>query len=443
MLLLPCENTILGGNDLKKVWVLSLVSTLILGLSGLNVFADSENNSKNNSNALNQEKDSKNVSTEVDASDYVVEITNEIEKVYGSLENFEKIGGLYFDEDGFVHLGFSKSSAKLKSDTNSKAVQSITELVNDSIITDSTVEYSTWELDNIKEKVLTDIKSAYTPEEYNELSFNIAASFPNQKVILEHNSLDKELVNELKNSYGNVFEEKLTDTTSEVAKGREEDWNQLGAGLGIKNINGGTCSTAGMASKNGNYFILTAAHCFAGDTSSTGGDLIRQYNTNVGRQHAIGSGSSLDVGLVRVTGTYLTGGRYATNKIKRWSSTDVFDGSFKNWTTMYDGVQICKTGKTTNTTCGTVVNANTTVKYTGYPTFNVSEIKGTDYVKKGDSGGAAFFQTGNDLYLSGIVSGLKESNGSIVGGYVTQYRDIQALYSITLYTSDTNYKIVN
>lgn len=87
-----------------------------------------------------------------------------------------------------------------------------------------------------------------------------------------------------------MFEERLTDTTSVVAKGREEDWNQLGAGLGIKNINGGTCSTAGIASKNGNYFILTAAHCFAGQTSSTGEDLIRQYNTNVGRQHAIGRG---------------------------------------------------------------------------------------------------------------------------------------------------------
>lgn len=295
----------------------------------------------------------------------------------------------------------------------------------------------------MKEKILVDIQDAYTEEEYNKLAFVVMASFTNQKVILEHNDLSNTLIKQIETNYGDVFEEKITDSMPKMTKDREADWNQLGAGLGIVNKNGNGCSTAGIASKSGNYFILTAGHCFKGETSSTGGDLIRQWNTNVGRQHASGTGAGLDVGLVRVTGTYLTGGRYATNKIKRWSSTDVFDGSFSYWTTMYDGIDICKSGKTTNTTCGTVTVANTTVKYEGSPTFKVAKINGTDFSKPGDSGGAAFYQSGNTLYLTGIVSGNSTVNNKIVGGYVTQYRDVQAKYEISFYASDTNYKIVN
>lgn len=432
---------------MKKVLFLALVCTLLLGLSGFDTVASNSVDERNNGAISDAEQGSTQVPTNKKALKHALQITKEIERAHGSLENFEKVGGLYFDSNGVLHLKYKGSSTNAKglsSDTNSKAVQSITEIVyEENIVTDLTVDYSTSDLENIKEKILTDIKNFYSAEEYIKLAFTVDASFADQKVTLEHNGLNEELINQLKTNYGNVFLEKMTDSIPEVSKGREEDWNQLGAGLGIKNKNNGGCSTAGIASKNGNYFILTAAHCFAGVSSSTGGDLIRQWNTNVGRQHADGSGRALDVGLVRITGTYLTGGRYATNKIKRWSSTDVYDGSFTTWTTMYDGVPICKTGKTTNTTCGTVKSANTTVKYEGYPTFNVTEISGTDFTKPGDSGGAAFFQSGNQLYLAGIASGNRTVNGKIVGGFVTQYRNVQAEYGITLYTSNTNYKVVN
>lgn len=424
--------------NLKKILFLILVFTLSFGFYSFNVLASSIDNSiamtdeeSGSNQALNNKR----------ALKHVTQITKEIERRYGSLENFEEIGGLYFDSNGILHLNYKASAAK--SSTNAVTIQSITNIVSEENIVTDLVEYSASDLEKIKEKILVDIQDAYTEEEYNKLAFVIMASFTNQKVILEHNDLNNTLISQIKTNYGDVFEERITDSIPKIAKNREADWNQLGAGLGIMNKNGGGCSTAGMASKGGNYFILTAGHCFKGETSSTGGDLIRQWSTNVGRQHAIGIGAGLDVGLVRVTGTYLTGGRYATNKIKRWSSTDVFDGSFSNWTTMYDGIDICKTGKTTNTTCGTVTNANTTVKYEDYPTFKVAKINGTNFSKPGDSGGAAFFQSGNNLYLSGIVSGNSTVNDKIVGGYVTQYRDVQAHYGISLYTSNTNYKIVN
>ncbi|MFC5591680.1 S1 family peptidase [Sporosarcina soli] len=426
---------------MKKLLSLALVCTLSFGFGGFNAVASSSVDDRDNIAMTNEEQESNQVLNDKRALMHVVQITKEIERGHGSLDNFEKVGGLYFDSNGILHLKYKASTAK--GSTNAIAVQSITNIVSEENIVTDLVEYSTLDLEEIKEKILVDIQDAYSEDEYNKLAFVAVASFANQKVILEHNALSETLINQIKANYGDVFEEKKTDSVPKVAKVREADWNQLGAGLGIKNKNGGGCSTAGMASKSGNYFILTAAHCFVGETSSTGGDLIRQWDTNVGRQHAIGSGAGLDVGLVRVTGTYLTGGRYATNKIKRWSSTDVFDGSFSNWTTMYDGVNICKTGKTTNTTCGLVTNANTTVKYEGYPTFKVAEISGTNYIKKGDSGGAAFYQSGSTLYLAGIASGFNTVNGTIVSGYVTQYRDVQAHYGITFYTSDTNYKIVN
>lgn len=377
------------------------------------------------------------------AAQFIPDITKEMENVYGSIENFEKNGGIYFDSNGVVHLGFKEPNSEM----NSKAVQALSKSVkNKDFVSTERVKYSTADLNEIKDKILTVIQHFFTEEEFIHLNFSISASFSDQKIILEHNNLPEKLIAQLKDDFNDILQVENADISVEPSKGREENWNQQGAGLGITNKYGVGCSTAGIASKNGNYFILTAGHCFEGTTSTTSSaDIIKQYIFNVGRQHAIGTGSSLDVGLVRITNdNTLTGGRYATNKIKRWSSTDVFDGSFVDWTTIYDGTQICKTGKTTNTTCGTVVNANTTVKYSGYPTFNVAKVNGTDFSKPGDSGGAAFYPyIGDQLLLAGIVSGNTTTNGVITGGFITKYRDVKEHYNIDLYTSDTNFKVVN
>jgi hypothetical protein len=377
------------------------------------------------------------------ATENILDIEREIQKHYGSFEEFEKMGGLYFDSDGVLHMNFKDSQNQM----NVKAVQAIKGKIKDKkLVSHKTVGYSKADLNVLKNKILRDIKGSFSPEDFNELNFSISASFPSQKIILKHQDIPEETIIKLKENYGELFEEKDSNEEYGPTKGREESWNQLGAGLGLKFSDGGGCTTAGIASKSGNYFILTAAHCFNGTTSSTGGSLVRQWDHYVGRQHADASGRSLDAGLVRITSdNNLLYGRSATNKIKRWASTSVFDGSFVGWTTLYNGMYICKTGKTTDTTCGYVVNDDTTVKYDGYPTFNVAEIDG-DYANwslPGDSGGAVFYQTGGKLYLSGIVSGNKTRNGVVTGGFVTQYRDVQAAYGITLYTSESNYKVAN
>jgi len=68
-------------------------------------------------------------------------------------------------------------------------------------------------------------------------------------------------------------------------------------------------------------------------------------------------------------------------------------------------------------------------------------------VKGGDSGGAGFFQVNaTDLILTGIVSGRKRDLNdpdNSLGVFLTQYKDFESAYDISLYTSNTNYKIVN
>lgn len=163
----------------------------------------------------------------------VIQITNEIEKRYGSLEKFEKIGGLYFDSEGILHLNYKVGNGRNLEDTST--VQMITDIVSKENIEVELVEYSVADLEEIKEKILIDIQEAYSEEEYNKLAFVVMISFENQKVILEHRDLKNTLISQIKANFGDVFEEKFTDSTPKITKAREADWNQLGAGLGIKN----------------------------------------------------------------------------------------------------------------------------------------------------------------------------------------------------------------
>lgn len=382
------------------------------------------------------------------ATKYVFEIEKKLENIYGSIKDFEKIGGLYFDTNGVLHLNYKKPADKLLKEKTSQSIISI--LGDDNLLSEDVVDYSTSDLIEIKEKVNDQIQEYFSEEEYKTLSFLITASFPEQKVILEYRNLPKKLIQQLKEEYSShLLEFKFTNQIYETSKARTDDWNQLGAGLALKNTEDGTCTMAGVAHKNNVYYILTAGHCFKGETSPTGGALIRQYNVNVGRQHAEASTwKQLDAGLVRVTtDNALPYGRYATNKVRRWSTTEEFDGIFTNSMRMYNGVEICKTGNTTNTTCGTVADANTTVKYKDYPTtYKVAYIEDAN-VKGGDSGGAGFFQVNaTDLILTGIVSGRKRDLNdpdNSLGVFLTQYKDFESAYDISLYTSNTNYKIVN
>ncbi|PAE22075.1 hypothetical protein CHH80_02870 [Bacillus sp. 7504-2] len=209
---------------------------------------------------------------------------------------------------------------------------------------------------------------------------------------------------------------------------------------------GSSCSTGAIFYKDGNYFISTAGHCFGiAETSATRGALVRQYSTNIGRQHADGRGRGLDIGLVRITtDSTLTGGRYATNKLKRYNSVNTYDASITSLSNVYTGQYACNSGITSDYTCGAVTNANTTVKYPEQTyTFNIAKVAGTDWSLPGDSGAGVYNSSGSTATYLGNVSGNYKINGVVQGGYITKFRDVADSYGVSLYISNTIYKVVN
>ncbi len=430
--------TIRKGIEMKKVIVVYLsLLFLIFGFNNLTTHAKNDDGEIKFSSSENENKDTLEYKG---AIKYVAEITKIIENTYGSHSKFEKVGGIRFDSEGILYLYFKQ----LDDNLNVEVIQSIIDLIgNSDLLKVENIEYSTHDLISIEDEITRKIKEFYSEEEFNKLAFMISADVSKQNVVLEHNGLDQDLINLLLDEYPDVFDSNITKANFETTKSRLDNWNQLGGGLALDYSN---CTLGAMSSKSGVYFALTAGHCFSGSVSPTGGDLVRQNNVNVGRQHAEGSGwLLLDVGLIRITDNALNYGRYATNKIKRWDSTDIFDGRFTGATQIYNGVPVCKTGITTITTCGTVTNADTTVKYKNYPTtYKVAFVSGTDFAKPGDSGGPVFFVLNSyDLRLSALVSGNLTVNGVITGGFVTKWFDFAPEYGINLYTSDTNYLITN
>jgi hypothetical protein len=377
------------------------------------------------------------------AMKHVEKINKGIEQTFGSLKRFEDVGGVYFDEKGIVHVG-----VKYRTAVSTELVKSIGEVVGERYVVLEKVTYSTTELDNLKESILKDIKSSLAVTEYKTSSFTIDASFKDQNLVITYGSkgLPDDLIQELKTKYKDILLVEEANFEISPNKARTEDWNQQISGLGITMSSGSKCSTGSIFYKNGNYFISTAGHCFGtAATSPTGGALVNQYSLAIGRQHADGRGKGYDIGLVRITtDSTLPGGRYATNKLKRYNSVDTYDANITSWSSVYTGQYACKSGITTDYTCGVVTSANTTVKYpTQDYTFNVAKVAGTDWSKPGDSGAGVYNSSGTTATYLGNVSGNYTLNGVIQGGFFTKFSDVANSYDVALYISNTNYKVVD
>lgn len=117
---------------MKKILSLILVCTLSFGFYSFNALASSIDNSIA---MTDEERESNQNLNNKRALKHVAQITKEIEQKYGSMENFEKIGGLYFDSNGILHLNYKASAAK--NSTNAVTVQSIISIVSEeNVVTD-------------------------------------------------------------------------------------------------------------------------------------------------------------------------------------------------------------------------------------------------------------------------------------------------------------------
>lgn len=113
-----------------------------------------------------------------------------------------------------------------------------------------------------------------------------------------------------------------------------------------------------------------------------------------------------------------------------------YSNNYTSTSTPLNGQLICKSGNTTNVTCGTVKDTSATVTYGTISLSNMIKVykEGGGFILGGDSGGTVF-----DAYtttkLIGIVSG-QADNGT--WGYVTKIGTaLSNGGNVTLYTSST------
>ena len=174
--------------------------------------------------------------------------------------------------------------------------------------------------------------------------------------------------------------------------------------------------------------VATAGHC-ASSASTTTATTTRRLNqtamnTNGTRGSDIGPlrngsvefGGGQDLALIDVTNTALV----AQPQVSTWNGSSV---PVRGMVAATVGAPICKSGRTTGWTCGTVLAVNYTQQIVGGQTVNSVATDACMY--RGDSGGAALI--GN--YAAGI-----NSSGSWSDASCTDSNAFSAVYPITGHT---------
>ncbi|WP_341300601.1 trypsin-like serine protease [Lysinibacillus sp. FSL H8-0500] len=354
----------------------------------------------------------------------------------------EDYGDLFFDENGKLHFKYKESVV-----SSNKILQQL--LVN-LRSNDIEVEAGTYTHKDLLEQqaaVYQEIIDYYGGEG-NLPTISLVSDIFDEKVKLSYNSLEEDLIAELKSKYGDilVFSKKEFEIL-ELYKSQKGNWTNLGAGIGI-NINGEGCSVAGIASKNGSYFLITASHCFHGTVASNGtGTLVKQFTYNVGRQHAQAMGANLDFGLVKIMDNALSGGRYATNGIRIStdnSTLEIFDNKLiaADSTSPAFSQVVCRAGIITTKQCGRVIQKGAiTNNWADGKTRKVSIVVPDDssgFGTNGDSGGPVYRPNTTGNTLTGVLVG-----GNASYTCFTDIMDGLNYYSAYLYTSNSIVKVAN
>ncbi|QTD39468.1 S1 family peptidase [Sporosarcina sp. Te-1] len=362
-----------------------------------------------------------------------------VEKEHGDADVIHGMGNLYFDENDKLHFDYKKTEYN-----SNESLRKIINNLDESIIEIGTTEYTNEDLVDIQMDIYKYIEEYYNGKiPFIKLEPNIFE----QKVVLTHENLDVLLLKSLQVNYSDIMKVEKREFTEfiELEKSQKASWNNLGAGLGID----GNCSVAGIAHKNGVYFLITASHCFSGTVASDDtGDLVRQYSVrNVGRQHAQGNFVYLDFGLIKIMDNDLSGGRYVTNGIKvvsDSSSSEEFDNKLidaQSTTPAFSKV-VCRAGISTAKTCGRVIQKGVVLNiFDDGLTRKVSVVRPDTpgaYSTGGDSGGPVYQASTSGNILTGVHVGSGSENA-----YFTDIKDGLNLYDAFLYTSGTRTKVAN
>jgi hypothetical protein len=365
-------------------------------------------------------------------SKQVEKIEKSIQKHYKDLKSFEKEGNIFFNEEGSPVIVFKESGIKSVNQTKEIVRNELKDLLNGEI-TFTEVKYSTEDLLNLKKEVEETV-NLYHKDLLTNHVISVHARFSEQKVVLKAEKLPDKLQSIILTKFKQDVAIKMVDEIPvlKAQKARDDDWNNLGGGIAVKNKDGNVCSTAGMATNGSDYFILTAGHCFVPTES-----IFYQYEKTVGRQHTYANKNGYDVGLIRVTtDNNLTGGRFATNKFLKLETSSTYDGSITGSNGTYETQSVCKTGFRTGWTCGKVYEVYD-YYYDQWGNKNaIASVEGSTntYALPGDSGATT--------YSGQNIVGIHVSGDNGWYGGFTRIVDVIRIYGIEIYTNPNATRIV-
>ncbi|KGX91162.1 hypothetical protein N781_05060 [Pontibacillus halophilus JSM 076056 = DSM 19796] len=248
-----------------------------------------------------------------------------------------------------------------------------------------------------------------------------------EKIYIQYvNSFNESTKKELKNIFEKV-EFVKTESKPQSTIARDKDYNKLGGGLAI-DIGGGFCTTTGVASKGGSWFVLTAGHCLEGDNST-----ISQYNEPLGTDHSTLVGRGVDAGVVKVRQNMSNIKRYAYDGLYLHAENDRdYDAKFKSEDPAGLGDEVTMSGVTSGVQTGVVTDMYTEVNYEELPVLQKVRVA-TYSSDNGDSGAPVFTTAYGGNKISGIHSGSNSYKGE---AYFTPIEDVEEEYSTSEATFD-------
>jgi hypothetical protein len=377
-----------------------------------------------------------------------VKIDKIVEEAYGNYEEFEKETVIYMTDDAILYIGFKEDTEKMK-----LFKQKTAEKIKSEKVKFTKVNFSKQDLRNLNTKLWEYIDQSESILTENQ-GIMTAIDDINQKLILELQSISSKDEDELKKQFGNILEIKIISDKQlpqpEIA--RERDWTKLGGGIRLHDAGGGYCSSTAIGKKDTRYFLITAGHCLDGDDSSVYQDTYR-----VGFDHSSRQYEGIDAGIIWLNdpnrdSNTLSSGRYATNYFYEYAEdNDDYDARIPGYSSPFVGQYVCKSGITTDTTCGQVENTDTYYNDTtdAYGNQQSFRINGHyinyyyNYSDPGDSGGITYEPNQNKIL--GIHVAGNDNTGQ---GWATKITDVINAYSssgnpFSIYTSSTNIKVSN
>ncbi|WPK13514.1 S1 family peptidase [Lysinibacillus louembei] len=168
---------------------------------------------------------------------------------------------------------------------------------------------------------------------------------------------------------------------------------------------GNTCSTGYYATSGSNYYLVTAGHCsILYDKVTTKQttyytDVYKYGTTTLGQVSSIRHTGYVDALTIKVPSSMVNSNIYLNGAVRKMTSSQARNADIV-------GQAVCKTGKTTFVTCGTLISKNTSYEVWGNQFIG---MRSTNlHAEHGDSGGTVY----NNFQYLGIIKGTH-------GGYVT------------------------